>query len=154
MSVSPITWASTPLFEPSKTKLSAYKSSETDFIRTKLQPNHIHAGLGHLKITYGCIPRCSLTWGPSCSSPSTSPASHSLWMSSLAGFTITNALLWVPRNSLIALSDHRSTSPVIQATPAISIRISTTLSDHPSTRSWHTSEKPLFDHFWGQFRNI
>ncbi|KAL7502381.1 hypothetical protein ACHAXN_000347 [Cyclotella atomus] len=71
--VSPITWASTRLSKPSKTKLSAYKSLETEFIHTNLQPNHIHASLDRLKITYGHIPRRSLTWGPHPSSSSTSP---------------------------------------------------------------------------------
>ena len=53
----PISWASVPFSEPSKTRYQLYKSSYTEFDQDNLQPANIKSGLEQLKSTYGLLHR-------------------------------------------------------------------------------------------------
>jgi hypothetical protein len=61
---SPVTWALTPFSKPSRTKYHSYKSLPSKFVVENYLPAAVRSGLDWLKITYGTLPRHSLTWGP------------------------------------------------------------------------------------------
>ena len=63
-STTPISWASTPLSKPSKTKYQSYKSSSAEFALANLQPSSVRSSLGQLRTTYGQLHRRTLQWGP------------------------------------------------------------------------------------------
>ena len=59
-----VDWPLTPFSKPSRTKYSAYKSSDSDYVPAHLHSTAIQSGLERLKVTYGSLYKRPSVWGP------------------------------------------------------------------------------------------
>ena len=59
-----VDWPLTPFSKPSRTKYSAYKSSDSDYVPAHLHSTAIQSGLERLKVTYGSVYKHPSVWGP------------------------------------------------------------------------------------------